>query len=554
MSRPITSETIVTAIASLTDPAKIATLVGIDACNPRLNKAAYWMHQANVLGLDLNQLIREATSRYDDTEQHRNLVLKSLVKNNRQMVRLGCYTLENLDLLRNGNSATIILGPYVGQKVEVDHVVPKSLIPALAKDFANLRFEPFRINRMKWDRIRHSELRAIRIFAACGLVPSSAVEMVRELADEGLSVRTARSKMPGHAAHLATLPPSAGFGSGATDPQMILARVAQLIERVRDWEPRADSALFTAALIQRHTAEHVARTEALLRQAQSRAEDDVAAARGLEAELSNWFSLGAKNMERAKQCVGYATSVGNRARQASQRWKREVNFANSWQRRAQAWEQNANYEVVRAEEALRRAESALSHAKEALERARNRTRRTGRDSDGKPIYEPIDTTKFENAVSNARERVERCEARLEKANDELQRATAAREAAEARLAACTHAVKLARDAEDAASAALKFARNAMAAVDRASEEHGRADYLTNQARNAASNADQFVIEMAKRSAVAAAHECDAVNALRTGQYHHAAARQQTTLGCMEISWRLEQLRAFDAKINLSAAL
>ncbi len=107
MPRPITTETIVIAIASLTDPAKIATLVGTDACNRRLNKCAYWMHQATVLGLDLNRLISEATCRYDDSEQHRGLVIKSLLKNNGQMMRLGCYTAEELALLKMGKSAMI---------------------------------------------------------------------------------------------------------------------------------------------------------------------------------------------------------------------------------------------------------------------------------------------------------------------------------------------------------------------------------------------------------------------------------------------------------------
>ncbi len=543
----MTAGKIVIALSSQINPAKIATLKNDNASNIRLNKCAYWMHKATLHGLDLGQLITQAMMRYEDTDKRRAITKCSLLKNYKRMVRFGCFSDENLPQLRRGNSATITKGTYTGQKMEVDHVVPKSLMPTLAKDFANLCYQPHRINREKSDAVARAQLRTVKIFARHGIVPYSTIERMQQL--QGLSVRAARVFMPGAVAHLKSVPPLLGFGAGGTDPRIIIASVRQLIDRIGDWEPRADSALSTADLMQRHTAEHLKRTQALLGQAHARAEEDATAARRLETELANMHSRGASEMSRAEKSMDNANGMSRRARQTSQHWKREENFAGAWQRRAQYRENKARNEVERAEEALGRAQSALAHAETQLERARERTRVVGRDSDGKAIREPIDTTPYENKVAAAQERVERCEERLGRANDELDKATTERQASEARVDACNQAVKLANDAETASASALQSAHIAMSAVERASEEHARARYFTELAGKAARRAQAAVATIAKHTAAAATFESNAVTSMHAAQTHHASSRQRSTLGCMEMSWRMEQLRAFDRPIN-----
>lgn len=507
------------------------------------------MHQARIQGLDVGELIAQAMSRYSDTDKHRALTMRSLLRNHKRTEVLGCCTAENLLRLRSGKSATITAGRHAGHKLEVDHVIPKSLIPALAKDFANLSYQPYRINRKKSDQVGHAQLRAVKIFARNGLVPTTTVERVKALVEHGLSVRAARLVVPGTVAHLSSFPSSVGFAAGATDPRVIIASVGQLIERIADWEPRADSALSTADLIQRQTAEHLTRMQALLGQAQSRAEEDVQAALRLETELANMHSRGAKEMSRAEQSKGSANEISRRSKGASHHWSRERKFAEAWQRGAEQREDKAREQVDKAQEALNRAENSLSNAEAALERARHRTRPVGRDSQGKTICEPVDTTSYENRVRENEERVQRCESRLNTTQEWLHQATEERQAAEARVAACAQAANLARDAETAAASALQSAQIAMTAVERASEEHARVADLTEQAGKAARRAQAAVSVFSKHTAAAAALESDAATNLQAAQNHHASSRQKSTLGCLEMSWRMEHLRAFDCPIN-----
>ena len=522
--------------------------MGDNVCNSRLNKCVYWIHQATLHGFDVDAVISRALAGHNDVSKHRATTKCSLLKNFRRMVRFGCVTPENLLQLKMGYSATITTGRYKGQKMEVDHVVPKALMPSLAKDFANLCFQPHRINRSKSDFVARAQLRAVKVFARNGLVPLSTVQRMIALVDGELSARAARIVMPGTSAHLESAPSFARFGLGATDPRVILARVWQLIDRISDWEPRADSALDVAENVQCQTAEHLARSQALLNQVESRGQEDATAVRRLETELANWQSRGESELIRAGKCVDLANATSNRVRQSRQHWKREVSFAEAWTRKAIYLENKASNEVERAEEALDRARTALTHAEDQLSRARERTRVVGRDSDGKPIREPIDTTPYEKKVEAAQERVARCEERLERANDELRRAIAEREAAEARVYACTRAVRLTSDAEISAMNAVHAAQIAMAAVDRASEEHVRASTLTDQARKALCDEEASANSMAHHNADATAFEADAVTYLKTAVDHHASSRQKSSLGCMEISWRMEHLHSFDRPI------
>jgi len=505
------------------------------------------MHQGVLQGLDVDQLITHATARYEDTDKHREITKCSLLKNYKRLVRSGCFTDENLTQLSRGYSATITKGRYTGQKMEVDHVVPKSLMPTLAKDFANLCYQPHSINREKSDAVARAQLRAVTIFARHGIVPYSTVDRVRQL--QGFSVRAARAAMPGTVAHLKSVPALSGFAAGANDPRFIIVSLGQLIERIADWEPRADSALSTADLIQRQSAEHLKRTQALLSQAQSRAEDDVNATRRLETELGNMHSRGAKVMSRAEQGMDSANEMSRRSEGTKLHWRRQHKFAEGWQRQAEQREDKAREQVDKAQEALNRAEIALNNAEAALERARHRTRPSGRDSQGKTIYEPIDTTPYENKVREIEDRVQRCESRLSTTQDCLLQATREREAAEARVGACAKAVKLANEAETAATSAMQSAQIAMTAVERASEEHTRAASLTEQAGKVALLALAAVSVFSEHTTQAAAFEADSTTNLQSAQNHHASSRQRSTLGSMEISWRVEQLRAFDGPIN-----
>ena len=54
---------------------------------------------------------------------------------------------------RRGQSPTITLGPYAGDPLSVDHIIPFSAAPSLDKVIANLELMPLRMNIGKKDKM-----------------------------------------------------------------------------------------------------------------------------------------------------------------------------------------------------------------------------------------------------------------------------------------------------------------------------------------------------------------------------------------------------------------
>jgi DNA-binding transcriptional ArsR family regulator len=55
--------------------------------------------------------------------------------------------------MRQGKSATIQKGPYRGQELSVDHIIPRAVVPELDNVIANLELMPMRLNASKGDKI-----------------------------------------------------------------------------------------------------------------------------------------------------------------------------------------------------------------------------------------------------------------------------------------------------------------------------------------------------------------------------------------------------------------
>jgi hypothetical protein len=549
VSRLSLTEKIVTVLGSLTDPVKIATLKGDRISNSRLNKCQYWMRRGAEAGLDLDKLVTRALNTYNDTKERRALTRRSLFVNYRRMQVYGCFTKDNLEQLRHGGAAVITVGRFAGQKLEVDHVVPSALVPALSNEFANLSYQPFRTNRSKSDQVGPSQARAVRIFAKHGLVPETAVARMQAVIDRAVSVRSARVILPGTVTQLTSIPTSAGLGPPASDPQLIIHRVEELVHRIRDWEPRADSALQIATLVQMQTREHLTRTDACLGQAKSRVNEDEEAIRRLEAEIENWHTRGQKQMRAAEQGLAKAQAASQEIRRTLNYWSGQLNYSIEWRRRAIEWEEKCRDKVTHAEDSLSRARASLATAEERLERARNQTKVVGRDSDGRSIREPIDTTRHESRVREAEERVSRCEDYLERAEQQLAEAIEDRHAAEARVNSCERAVEFATNAEGTVAQGIEAAQLAINAVERASEEHARLNKTNAEATGAAKREQDAVTQMSGSVASAHTDESEATSRFLFAQKNHGEARERSALGCLEITWRLEQLRAFDSPVG-----
>ena len=140
----------VRALASLIDPAKLVTLSGDRAANPRLLKCVYWLDDARSRGLEPETVIGEAQALNRSAQQLRApLVEAALLRNLDIAGKLGCLTSENLDRMRHGRSPVISRGPYSGEPAEVDHIVPLAVEPALDREIANLELLPRTLNRRK---------------------------------------------------------------------------------------------------------------------------------------------------------------------------------------------------------------------------------------------------------------------------------------------------------------------------------------------------------------------------------------------------------------------
>ena len=55
--------------------------------------------------------------------------------------------------MHRGKSPTVKKGPYKGQELSVDHIVPRAVVPELDNVIANLELLPMRLNESKNDKI-----------------------------------------------------------------------------------------------------------------------------------------------------------------------------------------------------------------------------------------------------------------------------------------------------------------------------------------------------------------------------------------------------------------
>jgi hypothetical protein len=59
---------------------------------------------------------------------------------------LGCLDAAGMGKLRKGNAPTIRKGPYAGEIVTGDHIIPRSVCPELDNKLYNLEFMPLTLN------------------------------------------------------------------------------------------------------------------------------------------------------------------------------------------------------------------------------------------------------------------------------------------------------------------------------------------------------------------------------------------------------------------------
>ena len=170
---------VVFVISNLSDFAKLQTL-GERGANPRLNKIVYWLDVARHHGFGTDTAIGWAQVLNVTQEPRASLVKAELGRNMQIADELGLLTSENLDRLKRGHAAIITIGPYTGETVEIDHIVPFSLAPECGNELANLEMLPKTLNRKKSNHVGERQIsHAEKLFDA-GLLKKESLEKVRQ--------------------------------------------------------------------------------------------------------------------------------------------------------------------------------------------------------------------------------------------------------------------------------------------------------------------------------------------------------------------------------------
>jgi len=142
------------AIAAQTDPAKLATLKGEGAANPRLQKCVYWLAYAEEQG-EKPEVVLDESAKLNNTAgtPYAGFLSWGLLEDLKIAKELGLLTSEGMAELKRGKSATITKGQYVGQEAEAGLVIPKTVCPELQNQVMNLELLPASLNRARSEKV-----------------------------------------------------------------------------------------------------------------------------------------------------------------------------------------------------------------------------------------------------------------------------------------------------------------------------------------------------------------------------------------------------------------
>ena len=164
-------------ISSLIDPAKLATL-GERQANPRVEKYVALLAEAKADGLAPGRVAHRALTLVVMKGEAAKLTQEAMVRNLSIAERLGCLDETGLEGMRNGHGATVGRGPYMGQQVSVDHIIPLTVAPELDHVIANLELMPLRMNERKNAKIGQRQRSLARKLNEAGLLSKTGLAAV----------------------------------------------------------------------------------------------------------------------------------------------------------------------------------------------------------------------------------------------------------------------------------------------------------------------------------------------------------------------------------------
>ena len=167
-------------IEPLIEPAKLATL-GPRGANQRVQKVTAILWQAKEDGQDPAKVAERAVDLigWAGTEKGK-LTAAAMQRNVTIIERLGAMTPADIEAMRRGRTPTVRKGPYTGDIVSVDHIVPRAIAPELDNVIANLELMPLRLNEGKGDQIGDRQISMAKAFQDAGLLSEAGLKRVIE--------------------------------------------------------------------------------------------------------------------------------------------------------------------------------------------------------------------------------------------------------------------------------------------------------------------------------------------------------------------------------------
>ena len=111
------------------------------------------------------------------TEKGR-LTSAAMVRNITILERLGSTTPEDLEDMRHGRAATVRKGPYIGEVLSVDHIIPRSVAPELDNVIANLELMPLSVNQRKGNKVGDRQVSLAKALRDAGLLQNAGFQSV----------------------------------------------------------------------------------------------------------------------------------------------------------------------------------------------------------------------------------------------------------------------------------------------------------------------------------------------------------------------------------------
>lgn len=164
-------------ISPLIDREKLATLKERGA-NPRVQKYVHWLALADREKVSVERVAEEAVKEAGYSGEAARLTKAAMLRNLHIATRLGTVDNEGMSEMRKGNAATIRNGPYKGDQLSVDHIVPRSVCPELDNVIANLEFMAQKQNSKKNAKIGRRQKDVARKLHQAGLLSKEGLKAV----------------------------------------------------------------------------------------------------------------------------------------------------------------------------------------------------------------------------------------------------------------------------------------------------------------------------------------------------------------------------------------